>query len=921
MRLKIKLLMGFASILVIMAVFFGISIYSLDRANRNLEQNWLERSQKVKYAKTLESEINNISRYLRDLAVLDVASSDYTATVDRILASRERIDWALESLETTALRDEIKSLLRKIKSENLIYLELQNKIFLLAASDQNAEFERLINEGAQERSQIFKLVGELQGLEDQAVNNLITSSSYTYKRSVVLFFISLGLTLLAGALITILITRKVTGEIHVVTDVMRRFSSINDHTDLPRIEMCFKDEIGDIALSFNEMACSIEEHALHEKEVIASIEGKNWLKSEVVEVIAICQGIQDLDTLAKHLIAKVVPMIEAAYGVFYIVEEDEEKQYLKKYAVYAANSAEDTRDVLLLGEGLAGQGALENRMIILEEKSGNPIRLVSCLGEIFLQSIIVLPIPFKDQVVAVLEMASLQSFTPLQLELLDLVAQNIGMTINRIQAHMKIRSLLSESQVLTEELQSQSEELQLQQEELKTFNENLEGQIRDSEKRAAELGTLKEALEEKARELEESSNYKTEFLANMSHELRTPLNSLLILSQTLMENKERNLTQGQLDYVKTIFSSGNELLTLINSILDLSKVEAGKIILQPEVFSLADMMDYLRQYFLPVANHKSIDFIIEIDPDIPHTTWMDEHRLLQILKNLLSNAFKFTDRGTVSLKVSRAEDSAISNNSLFREAEWVLAFAVSDTGIGIPQNKQSFIFEAFQQANGTTARKYGGTGLGLTISQKLAGLLGGYIELKSIEEKGSTFTLYLPVNNATMKTYNKSYQETEASSGHSSLRRGELIKLVTQPEEDQVETAITNPKNVRLEGKKVLVVDDDMRNVFALTTALENRKIETIFAENGRECLEILRSNSDVDLILMDIMMPEMDGYEALRRIRQMPVYRNLPIIALTSKAMKNDKEECIEAGASDYLSKPVNLDQLFTLIKIWLYR
>ncbi|AET66093.1 signal transduction histidine kinase [Desulfosporosinus orientis DSM 765] len=922
MRLKPKLLLGFVSILVIMAVFFGMSIYSLDRANRSLEKNWQERSRKINYSKTLESELNNISRYLRDLAFLKVNSSEYVSTMDHILASRERIDWALESLETTAVRDEIKSMLRKIRTENLIYIDLQEKIFSLASRNQNEEFERLINMGAAERGQIFKLVVELQGLEDQALNDLITSSSDTYQQSVVFFFISLGLTLLAGTLITIWITRRVTGEIHIVTDVMSRFSSIQDHTILPRIEMSSTDEIGDIALAFNEMARSMEEHALHEKEVLANIGGKNWLKSEVVDITALCQGIQDLDTLASLLITKVVPMIEAIYGVFYIMEGDEEKRYLKKYAVYAASPWANAQEAFLLGEGLVGQSALENRTIILEGNSGNSIKIISGLGEISSQSIILLPVSFKGQVVAVLEMASLQSFTSLHLELLDLVAKNIGTTINRVQAHMKIKSLLTESQVLTEELQSQSEELQLQQEELKTFNENLEKQIRDSEKRATELEGLKAALEEKARELEESSNYKTEFLSNMSHELRTPLNSLLILSQTLMENKEGNLTSSQLDYVKTIFSSGNELLALINDILDLSKVEAGKIILHPEVLKLSDLLGYLRQYFLPVANHKNIDCIVEINQDIPDTTCIDKQRLLQILKNLLSNAFKFTDKGMVSLKVSKAEDAIVKNNPLFKEAEWVLAFAVSDTGIGIHQNKQSIIFEAFQQANGTTARKYGGTGLGLTISQKLAGLLGGYIDLHSIEERGSTFTLYLPGNNAEMVELDKSYKEAAAaSSSHSSLRRAELVKLVTHSDGKQDDLSITDNKNARLEGKKVLVVDDDMRNVFALTTALENQKIKTIFAENGRESIETLRSNPDVDLVLMDIMMPEMDGYEALRRIRQIPAYRNLPIIALTSKAMKNDREKCIEAGASDYISKPVNLDQLFSLIKIWLYR
>ena len=408
----------------------------------------------------------------------------------------------------------------------------------------------------------------------------------------------------------------------------------------------------------------------------------------------------------------------------------------------------------------------------------------------------------------------------------------------------------------------------------------------------------------------------------MSHELRTPLNSLLILSQMLTENKEGNLTHSQIEYVKTIFSSGNELLTLINDILDLSKIEAGKVTIHPEVLRVPDMMDYVKEYFLPIARQKKLDFLVQLCEDLPEIIQVDEHRLLQILKNLLSNAFKFTDSGSVSLRVRRAEDQEISNKDMFRDAEWILAFSVTDTGIGIPQFKQAMVFEAFQQANGTTSRKYGGTGLGLTISQKLAKLLGGFIDLDSIEEKGSTFTLYLPSHAVGKEVYDLSLAEVAATSLDNYPSQGENPVKDTSTAQPATEKSqnVENGNN-RLEGKKILVVDDDMRNVFALTTALENQRIQTVFAENGREGIEVLKKNTDIDLVLMDIMMPEMDGYEALHHIRQMPEYANLPIIALTAKAMKSDREKCIEAGASDYISKPVNLEQLFSLIKIWLYR
>ncbi|MDO0825801.1 response regulator [Desulfosporosinus nitroreducens] len=922
MRLKTKLFLGFASILAIMAVFFGISIYSLDRANKSVESNQKERYQKIKHSKMAETELNNISRYLRDLALLEIDSHSFAETVQSIRDSREKVKTALDALEASAIREVTKNLLSQIRTENLNYIELQEDCITLASSDQKEEFDKLINEGAEERRLIFKYVEELNNLEDEAMNDLMQSSAAAYNRAIMFFFISLLATLLAGVGITLWITRRVTEEIHNVTEVMSSFSSIQEHIDLPRIGIHSNDEIGEIAASFNEMARSLEEHAMHEKEFIKEIEAQNWLKSGTSEINALCQGVEDLKTLANLLITKIIPMVEASYGVFYIMEEYGEKQCLIKYAVYAPSPLGFVGELFLLGEGLVGQSALENRTIIMGGVPGDYIKISSGLGHTLPKGIIILPVAFEGQVVAVMELASLQPYSPLQQELLELISKNIGITINRIQAHMKIGSLLKESQVLTEELQSQSEELQLQQEELKSFNENLEEQYKQSEKRATELEALKAALEEKARQLEESSNYKSEFLSNMSHELRTPLNSLLILSQMLTENKEGNLTPSQVEYVKTIFSSGNELLTLINDILDLSKIEAGKITIEPEVLELADMMRYVEQYFLPVASQKNLDFIVEMSEDLPDTTFMDEQRLLQILKNLLSNAFKFTDSGSVSLQIRRAEDQVIAKNNILKDAEWLLAFSVTDTGIGIPKYKQTMIFEAFQQANGTTARKYGGTGLGLTISQKIARLLGGYIDIDSVEGKGSTFTLYLPGNDFRKEVFDKPCAEAAAAClDNFPVQGAESVRTVSEAVRKVDESQKVENGNARLEGKKILVVDDDMRNVFALTTALENKKIKAFFAENGREGIEVLQKNPDIDLVLMDIMMPEMDGYEALRRIRQIPEYANLPIIALTAKAMKNDREKCIEAGASDYISKPVNLEQLFSLIKIWLYR
>ncbi|TGE32949.1 response regulator [Desulfosporosinus sp. Sb-LF] len=922
MRLKTKLFLGFASILAIMAVLFGVSIHNLDLANTNVEKTQQERYQKIKFSNTVQDEINNISRYLRDLALLDAGSHDFIQTIDSIEASRAKIASALDSLESSALRESTKDLLRRIKIENLNYNELQKTCIALASAGKKAEFVQEIKAGAGERGKIYEYVDELNTVEDKAMNELLQSSAVAYNRALMFFFVSLLLTLLAGVGITMWITQRVTRDIRKVTTVMNRFSSIQEHVDLPRIDIRTKDEVGEIASSFNEMATSLEEHARLEKEFVLKIEGQNWLKSGAAEINALCQGVQDLKTLANLLITKITPMVDASYAVFYIREGSGDKRCFKKLAFYAGSPLESAREVFRLGEGLVGQSALENKMITLDRVPGDYIRIISGLGETSPKGIVILPVSFEDQVVAVMELASLQPYSPLQQELLEQISQNIGVTINRVEAHMKIGTLLKDSQVLTEELQTQSEELQLQQEELKTFNETMEEQYKQSEKRATELETIKTALVEKAQQLEESSNYKTEFLSNMSHELRTPLNSLLILSQILTENKEGNLTLSQVEYVKTIFSSGNELLTLINDILDLTKVEAGKITINPDVMELAKMKDYIEQYFLPVARQRNLDFVIQLSEGLPKTIYMDEHRLLQILKNLLSNAFKFTNDGSVSLRVWRVEEDVVSENDLFRNAEWVLAFSVMDTGIGIPKHKQAMIFEAFQQANGTTARKYGGTGLGLTISQKMAELLGGFIDLDSVESRGSTFTLYLPGNHVEKDVSVISCVEEAAVTFDDFPSSGvESIEAVSSVIMEEDESQGMENGNARLEGKKILVVDDDMRNVFALTTALENQQMNAVFAENGREGIEVLLKNPDIDLVLMDIMMPEMDGYEALRRIRRIPECANLPIIALTAKAMKNDREKCIEAGASDYISKPVNLEQLFSLIKIWLYR
>ncbi len=433
-------------------------------------------------------------------------------------------------------------------------------------------------------------------------------------------------------------------------------------------------------------------------------------------------------------------------------------------------------------------------------------------------------------------------------------------------------------------------------EEILHLNASLEERVRQRTKE----------LEEKAQQLALTSQYKSEFLANMSHELRTPLNSLLILSQLLAENDENNLSEQQIKYAKIINGSGKDLLALINEILDLSKIESGTVTLDLEDVSFANVHESIERHFRHVAESRGLGFSVELAPGLPPSLYTDAQRLQQVLKNLLSNAFKFTQKGQVAVRIAAVESGWSVDHAGLNRAGAVIGFFVTDSGIGLAADKQKIIFEAFQQASTGTTRQYGGTGLGLSISRELAWLLGGELHLVESEiGKGSTFVLYLPLRAP------EPGQELLGSDPNNSLAARAAIKpgeplLIIQDDAD-------------LAGKKVLVVDDDRLNILVLTALLKRRKMAVIVAENGSKAIDALGNNPDVDIVLMDIMMPVMDGYEAMRQIRQMKQFESLPMIALTANAMKGDREKCIAAGASDYLSKPVNTNQLLSLLRVWL--
>jgi signal transduction histidine kinase/CheY-like chemotaxis protein/HAMP domain-containing protein len=917
---------------------------------------------------------------------------------------------------------------------------------------------------------------------------------------------------------------------------------------------------------------------------------QDWLKTNLAKFSRMLQGQKDLLTVAKLILSELAPVVSAQQAVFYTLDAMKEEPVLKLLASYAYLERKSVANEFKLGEGLVGQCALEKQRILLVNPPKDYIAIASGLGEATPQNIIVMPVIFEGQVKAIIELASFERFNPTHLAFLDQLCESIGIVLNTIEANMRTEDLLKQSQSLARELQSQQQELQLTNAQLGEKARLLAEQNAEVERKNREVEQARQALEEKARQLAATSKYKSEFLANMSHELRTPLNSLLILSDQLSKNLEGNLTWRQVEWAKTIHSAGDDLLSLINDILDLSKIESGTVVVDVGDVLFDDLSDYVERTFRHVADSKRLEFAIEFARNLPRLMQTDNKRLQQVLKNLLSNAFKFTERGRVTLSASLVTSGWTQEEGALVQSGTAIAFTVRDTGIGIPPEKQQIIFEAFQQADGSTSRKYGGTGLGLAISREIAQMLGGEIRLASALGEGSTFTLFLPLTYAPKVvrrreeavppqalqahtpalaqdpsppssartppetvsataflddadairpgdqvllvvendvTFAKVVIEVARESGFKTIlatrgaaalalardRRPTAITLdlnlpeidgrrvleklkrdlatrhvpvqvITTEEEDErairlgarrvlrkplktraaleetiaevaeyvkqrdrlvlivgaddaraapVEKVLASEgvrlrrvepgeelqaaldadrpslvvlagpvasslslaeavearghariptilyasepdaeqeaaidrlikrtsvryarsferlfdeaalllhlptssmseeqravldrlyrSNEPLTGKKVLIVDDDIRNIFALTTMLESYGLSCVSAETGRAAIDILGGSPDVDLVLTDIMMPEMDGYDTIRAIRALPQFRSLPIFAVTAKAMKGDREKCFEAGATDYLAKPVEPEQLLSMMRLWLLR
>jgi signal transduction histidine kinase/CheY-like chemotaxis protein/HAMP domain-containing protein len=623
---------------------------------------------------------------------------------------------------------------------------------------------------------------------------------------------------------------------------------------------------------------------------------QDWLKTNLERFTRLLQGQRDLATVSSMILSELAPLLSAQHGVFYtLITEDGGEPRLRYQAGYGFKERKHLASEFRLGEGLVGQCAQEKERILLTDVPGDYITINSGLGAATPLNIIVLPILFEGSVRAVIELASFSRFSLTHQAFLDQLTETIGLVLNTIEANTLTENLLKQSQSQAQELQSRQEDLRASNEDLAKQASRLAEQNIEVEAKSQEVRHAKRLVEEKAEQLAVSSAFKSEFFANMSHDLRTPLNSLLILAGELQANREQNLTDTQVEYAGIIQSSGSDLLRLLNDVLDLAKMESGTATVTISELPLLELRDALEREFRLVADQHGVRFTVDMSAGIPAVIETDPGRLRQVLKNLLANAFKFTDRGEVALRIGPPDADWRPADGQLGAAGPVIAFGISDTGIGIAPGMQERMFEAFAQADGTSARQHGGTGLGLSISRELVGLLGGEMGLTSTLGEGSTFTVYLPLR----------------PDGHGSVNPGDVVPVVAHPSRaadasagDSTAATGEPGAGVELAGKKVLVVDDDVRNVFASTVLLERGNLEVVPAESGAEAIGVLEASTDIDLVLMDVMMPVMDGYAAMRAIRQLPWPG--PIVAMTAKTGSGERQRCLEAGATAYVSKPV---------------
>jgi two-component system, chemotaxis family, sensor kinase CheA len=857
MTFRNRLIAGFISIVVLITAF-SVLIYTLGGSLEQKLGNIVEdRYVKVRLAEHVVSDANQIQNLI-NLSALDRNLQLDEGELQKLYTGINKNFEELDNL--TKLATGSGMLDKAFNSYSLYEQKLKNVSTQLVnlSQEDSIRLQSIYNLellGNTFADDMQKYIDFQEGLMMTTSDEALSSISQSKLIVGSFWLLVVASTLLIG----VGVLRGTLKSIRRISDTMDDFDSGRSGT-LLRIPIKTNDEINDIAHAYNRMADALEERENREKEYQRELEKENWVKTHLAEVAAIYQDNRDVSVFCSKLLSKLTPLCNALCSSLYVLDRSEEMPRYSRKGTYAWDTASADRDSFAPGEGLVGQCALEGKTIsaVVPE---DYIRVVSGVGSAPPSQLLFVPIPHNGEIIAVLELASFQPVEGTRLALLmEIANHSLGTTIRNLQYQKHVEKLFSESQTFNEELQVQSEELLQQQETLRSLNERLEEQVKISEM---------------------NSRYKSEFLANMSHELRTPLNSLLVLAQILRENKDGNLSKKQTEYADTMVMSGNQLLTLINDILDLSKIEAGQMTVAEDSFRLQSLLDELHQQFHPLMEEKGLTFSVLAESELQSLDLTsDKQRLLQILRNLLSNALKFTDTGTVSLRVLVEADDPLT-----------LGFAVTDTGIGIAREEQESIFEAFKQVESNTNRKYGGTGLGLAISQELAGLIGGRITVDSAPQAGSTFLLTLPV-------------------------RGEYRAGIRQTAADLEKISVV--EHAPAGSVVIMLVDDDMRNIYSLSSVLEEYGYSIICASNGAEALDML-DRQPVDLILMDIMMPDMDGYDAMRHIRQSPTYEHIPIIALTAKAMKEDRDLCIEAGADDYISKPVRLDKLLSIIRVWL--
>ena len=919
MTFKQKNLLGFGSILVIIIILMIIIDGRLNSSRSDLLEIVDDRYQKVSYINDIQREFSESERTLTLLGQdANAPSKEEISTATKTIEQNHiTIEDRFRKLEEIANTEKGASLLAEFSASYENYTKLETQLITDMQKGMTS-YEALRAEKDKASNSVLIVIANFVDFQEGLMDGALERADEKYNQMQTIILSALIVTIVLTLLLAYWIISSSSRELNRISEVITKVD-LSDTTTMPRIDVKVEDEIGQIAAAFNRMSASLEVYSKNEKEYTQQIKNQGWVQTQVAEVAEMYQGIFKIDQLAEEFINKISPIMEAELGAFYLRDDNNHQHFYK-----IASHGNGGRDEFNSGEGVIGQAVSDQKVVILEDIPGDYKPIITGLGEINPKSIVIAPVLYEHKVIAVLEFASIKGFTDIELQTIKHMLDNLGMAIHSVLGRMEVERLLNESQAMTEELQvqaeelqTQSEELQMQSEELRMINEQLEERNQEAEQKSRELEISKEELEVKNEQLLQSSKYKSEFLANMSHELRTPLNSILILSEMLAEKEPGEYTEEEKEFAKVIHTSGNDLMALINDILDLSKIEAGKL----EVFfnetNVCEIIETLERVFTPQAEQKGLDLTIEKEDDLPSIFYTDEQRMQQILKNLLSNAVKFTEKGTVTMKLEKVRNTR-EKEMLDRmtETDFWMKIIVTDTGPGIAFDKQQIIFEAFQQADGATARKYGGTGLGLSISREFTKLLGGHITLDSAEGEGSTFTVYLP--NLPEGIMKKKVSENDDLL-HLPISNEVMEQIAVQKEIVDVEEPVENHVLDVFNGKKVLITDDDHRNIFALKSALESKGVQTIVAKNGIECLEIIKEHTDLDMILMDIMMPELDGYDTMRHIRVNPDFTSIPIIALTAKAMKGDREKCIEAGATDYISKPINLEQLFSVMSVWL--